>query len=72
MESGARNNAFKSSVLAPWGQAGVWPEKLPAGGAWYGRLGSWECMDKTLIELRIVHGAESDGRGTNQQVWVCL
>lgn len=32
LESGAKNNAFKSSVLAPRGQAGVWPEKLPAGG----------------------------------------
>lgn len=32
LKSRARNSAFKSSVLAPWGQAGVWPEKPPAGG----------------------------------------
>lgn len=72
LESRARNSAFKSSVLAPWGQAGVWPEKLPPWGPWYERVGSWECKDKPLIECIIILGAECDGRGRNQQVCVCL
>lgn len=72
LESRARNSAFKSSVLAPQGQAGEWPEKLPAGGAWYERLGSWVCMDTPLVGRVIRCGAECAGRGRNQQVWVCL
>lgn len=32
LESRDKNSAFKSSVLASWGQAGVWPEKPSAEG----------------------------------------
>lgn len=56
LESRARSSAFKSSVLASRGQASVWPEKLPAGGAWYERLGLWVCMDKPLAGLIIIVG----------------